>query len=291
MLSRGVLLFGSARREDEGEDWGAAEVPPEFYLREFLDLDATDPASVLAFCEKWGPIGRDDCSDLPALPFAGPFARDADDALPLPWSPRWAHMDPEKRARQLRRTGLHHLSGVHSVARAAVYQDALSNMVSLWRYLNGDLEGHELARLARPLEGMPYLSVTREALPSVEVDRVAFDLVNQLNLALAPFHVRLELQTGHRQAIGMPLANCFQAACLQLANHIAEHAVYQRCANETCGRLFVRQRGGSKLAEAHGAERGQYHGTGVLYCTPQCARAQAARALRRRKAAERGASH
>ena len=88
--------------------------------------------------------------------------------------------------------------------------------------------------------------------------------------------------------VGVPLANVYQASCLQLANHIAEQAVYRRCASETCGRLFVRQRGGSKIASLRGAEHGQYHSSGVMYCTPQCARAQAARAARRRRASGAG---
>jgi hypothetical protein len=67
--------------------------------------------------------------------------------------------------------------------------------------------------------------------------------------------------------------------CLELYNHIVEHAKYRTCANETCGRYFVRQSGRAKMA--------QHRTVGVAYCSESCARAQTQRTYRRRK---RGAS-
>lgn len=49
------------------------------------------------------------------------------------------------------------------------------------------------------------------------------------------------------------------------------------CANETCGATFRWQEGR--------AEQDQHRSKGVLYCSRRCARAQAERARRRRKAA------
>jgi hypothetical protein len=63
--------------------------------------------------------------------------------------------------------------------------------------------------------------------------------------------------------------------CLELYNHIIERLPFKQCANETCGRLFVRQRGR--------AQHGQHRAIGVKYCSYECARAQAQREHRRRK--------
>jgi hypothetical protein len=68
----------------------------------------------------------------------------------------------------------------------------------------------------------------------------------------------------------------YEICCLELFNHIVEEASYKRCANEMCERLFVRQQGR--------ALHGQHRNRGVKYCSPECARAQAQREYRRRKA-------
>lgn len=70
-------------------------------------------------------------------------------------------------------------------------------------------------------------------------------------------------------------APLFEVCAFELFNHIAESATYRICQNETCGRPFVRQWGRS--------EHGQSRREGVLYCTADCAQAQAQRQYRRRK--------
>ena len=79
---------------------------------------------------------------------------------------------------------------------------------------------------------------------------------------------------GHLRRDGIPL---YAILCLELFNHIAEHApVYKTCQNETCGRLFVRQ--------SRRALHRQHRTQGVKFCSSECARAQAQRQYRRRKA-------
>jgi hypothetical protein len=76
-------------------------------------------------------------------------------------------------------------------------------------------------------------------------------------------------------ADGMVYVRC----CVELYNHIVEGADYRVCANETCGRLFVRQRGR--------AQHGFYRREGVRFHDASCARAQTQREYRRRKQRER----
>jgi hypothetical protein len=66
----------------------------------------------------------------------------------------------------------------------------------------------------------------------------------------------------------------FAICCLELFNHIAEGAEYRTCANEACGRWFVRQQGRS----AHDQRRR----SGVKFCSYTCARQQTQRNYRRR---------
>lgn len=72
----------------------------------------------------------------------------------------------------------------------------------------------------------------------------------------------------------------WEKLCLELFNHLAGQTAYKLCANERCGRLFVRQAGRSK--------HGQYRSHGVKFCSALCAKAQANRDYRRRKAGHVG---
>lgn len=64
------------------------------------------------------------------------------------------------------------------------------------------------------------------------------------------------------------------ALVVQLHNLVVDGLEIRRCANESCGRPFTRQRGR--------AAKGQYRSTGVLYCDAACAKAQIQREYRRR---------
>jgi hypothetical protein len=135
---------------------------------------------------------------------------------------------------------------------------------ALTRHWMAALDGDDLAA-AWNAEGFPAGD-----------DEVAWmGFVSHINEGLAAYHVRVERPFGDVPDLtqGEPQAGLYSAMCLQLANHLAEEAIARRCAQ--CGRPFVRQLGG--------AAAGQYRTEGVLYCTPQCARAKAAREYRRRK--------
>jgi hypothetical protein len=72
------------------------------------------------------------------------------------------------------------------------------------------------------------------------------------------------------------------ALMVQMHNLIVDGLEIRRCANETCGRPFTRQRGR--------ALKGQYRNTGVMYCDAACAKAQMQREYRRRNRQRRAAA-
>jgi hypothetical protein len=74
---------------------------------------------------------------------------------------------------------------------------------------------------------------------------------------------------------GPETAALYAVCALELFNHIIDSAEYHECANERCKRTFVHQQGRS--------EKGQRRSRGVIYCSPECARATAQREYRRRR--------
>ncbi|MFB8267497.1 hypothetical protein ACFC96_12900 [Streptomyces sp. NPDC055955] len=93
-------------------------------------------------------------------------------------------------------------------------------------------------------------------------------LKNSLHAALHVFSIGISNLADRHPTI-------YTVAYLQLYNHIAEKATIRECADDTCRRSFVRQRGRT--------EYGQNRTSGIKYCTRECARAQAQRELRRRR--------
>jgi hypothetical protein len=103
-----------------------------------------------------------------------------------------------------------------------------------------------------------------------------------LNSGLRWYHARIEAELPGRSwgsPSGLQPIGLYSALCLQLLNMLTEGLPPHECANENCRHAFIRQQGR--------AEAGQYRTAGVEYCSMKCARAQASRNHRRRKAAKR----
>lgn len=83
-----------------------------------------------------------------------------------------------------------------------------------------------------------------------------------------------EDEPGEAYDIGGLDTTLYSVAMLQIVNHLAEDAQFLTCANETCRRIFIRQRGRT----TYGGNRMR----GVMYCTSNCARAAYQREKRRR---------
>jgi hypothetical protein len=167
---------------------------------------------------------------------------------------------------------------VETLAEFRLGATCLRDLTHAWQIVNSDLKS-------------PTLSVDWESIPAGEqIHPIWMDttstppdqageatslLVSMINAGLEPFHPRFlhtDLDAVRPEAtFGGPL---YSTCCLELYNHVFEHANYRQCANENCKRVFVRQTGR--------AEHGQHRSKGIKYCSNHCARAQAQRDYRRR---------
>jgi hypothetical protein len=143
------------------------------------------------------------------------------------------------------------------VLGATVVRDA----VAAWRLLTTepDVKGS-------PWQLMRLSTVQSEQLPSAAADYLTDVIGSGLGTVTPTLTVRLD------PSVEEPPTelNLHALCCLELFNHVATNTDFLRCANETCRRLFARD------------ERGRRRG--MRYCTRTCARAQAQRDFRRRRA-------
>jgi hypothetical protein len=253
------------------------ELPMELYLREVVDLDLTDTEAIRAFSGRFGPIGLPDLKDLTpeeAMSHAGPFRAKGLTA------PR-----PEALAEMRRRVVAETPTGGNALgaSRTFLLLDEFRLHVRLMRDLAHIWQAHQA--------GEGYASVTEQwesydfgitellGVSALNLETLLlWFLASSLNHGMRDFRVRLGVEsiddTLVNRSRGGAASSLYALLCLQLWNHVVEDATYRRCQNETCGRLFVRQRGRAK--------HHQYRTEGVLYCSRECARAQAQRGLRRR---------
>ena len=110
------------------------------------------------------------------------------------------------------------------------------------------------------------------------------NFVEVTGAALRDFQVRVDVEVvGQSPAddlqVGEVETTLYSAGMLQLVNDLAANETVRRCANEACGRPYVRQLGRSTY--------GGHRRDGTRYCSSTCARAQYQREKRRRDRAAR----
>ena len=258
-------LDGDLLKLDLGAAMVTHEIPDELYLRELFELDLSNEDAVLAFIHLYGRLGH------PAQPVRrakggevvhapdGQVIRELGVDLPnnkdLPWDDWWTEVDNSVEDLGKVEKGLFFQDGLQHIDTFRGWALAFKRLTRLYQNhqmrqasaSEMDMLGRILTDLLRPFA--PVLDVVEIA------DAEAKDWSPFRDTYLAP---RLE-----------------NVLALQIFDHIAATDVYQMCANENHGGLFVRQRGR--------AEVGQYRTRGVLYCSRACAQAQSSRNYRLRK--------
>jgi hypothetical protein len=153
-----------------------------------------------------------------------------------------------------------------TMAEFMLVVEAVRDAVTAWRVLQGDDEsaGEIFWHLPR-LRGVPAHELPEAAAEFLTV---------VLDTGLAAVRPRVSLAVnGDREPPLLDLT-LYALCCCELFNHVVSGADFRVCANEACERLFVRDDTAKRR--------------GVLYCSRTCARAQAQREFRRRKAEHKG---
>jgi hypothetical protein len=243
------------------------EVPPELYLRQFRDTPIDDLDALAELCKlgEMMPFGR--------LPYADLLPKDN-----WQWQTMIARFsvetgfywggDEEERDEVSRRhldasRSLHPVHAAEVALRVRLMRRATNHFLA---YLDGEPLAPAWPDCTDDLDAWRrFITVTGAALRDFQV-RVDVEVVGQS----PPAH---DLQVGEVET------TTYSAAMLQLVNDLAANETVRRCANEACGRPYVRQLGRS----AYGGHRR----SGTLYCSSTCARAQYQREKRRRDRAAR----
>lgn len=245
----------------------------EVYL-ELAAVDLDDEPAILAFANRFGVLGVR-ARDFAALRYVGGF---------------FAQKRHELESAVLRARESEAPRGWN--AETLWGESAWAETLTEFRY--GARCLRDLTTARRVAEGTLDLdAAVWEAIPPDDSDlefrdAVGHFLERSLNAGLESFSPHVFVlytdevaATPERWSTRGAHAPLYNRLCLELYNHIAEGAVYRRCANETCRQMFVRQRGR--------AQAGQHRSKGVRFCTKQCAKTVTQRKYRATRKASEGA--
>ncbi|WP_436987720.1 hypothetical protein [Streptomyces sp. enrichment culture] len=235
------------------------QLPEDFYLRELSEVPADDLPAVAQLFRSFGLLFDLEHAELD-LRDHDPEERKELEALALLTPPRrgcgGVHRDQVRLHLEIAQDAITTWVACQSPGglEELVEPEITDKVLEEWRARNTHAEPpwpHSLDHL-------------REMLIQFRIERLS----DAVNGALSKFSIGVGDLAARRPTV-------YSVAFLQLYNHLSEDATIRECANETCRRTFVRQRGR--------AAYGQNRTSGIKYCTRECARAQAQREHRRRR--------
>ena len=265
---RGSVTIAEA---DDLDIVDATPLPPEYVLRELLELDLED-RTVLTEQLQYGLLTDTFVSAVPQ------------------GTVRAYRNKPSKPAPKAD----FHLDDV------AAYLHAARAMSNTWLETNHDPTLELGVADAWRAEGFTVHSPADEKPPNTQAQRLFVETLNHGLLGQAPnctivypdrkplttksSGVRPLRQTERSIVIGASRVDLFTAVSTQIFNLLAEDLPTKQCENETCQRWFVRQRTtGTRTRSSKRAQKV----VGVFYCSTNCSRAQASRAYARKKQEEK----
>jgi len=239
-----------------------APIPHDMYLYEIADTDVADPEALRRLAEV-GPWHSFNSAN-----------RYGD--LPVWTDEQWANARADS-AKMASRSSLYDIEA----AREEVYNDLYPHADHLIHLDEIALRVRVVQRLTHHVELLASGDHVTQAWRDCDDEVSAWRSFTECaNAALRDFHVHVHVDLGGRAfKIGRPLTTVYSVAVLQIVNDLAEGGAYRSCANETCRRPFLRQRGRSRYYS---------RAEGVRYCSRDCANAQTQRDYRRRRRNERG---
>lgn len=250
-----VQLDGEWLNVDWSKTSYAHDLAPELYLRDALDVDLADAAAVAEFVQQHGRFApvHDLDEDLPGL-------TDAQRQRP--------------RMRGAAEFGRTYARDGHAINRFHV--DEVTYRIRVLRRLAAHAVAFRAGDYVHP--AWAGVGPTNKSRPVEDQETSAWQhFTESANPALRRFHLRISVDRGGPDYdIGIARPTAYEAAVLQLVNDLIEEVDYRNCAH--CGRVFARQIGRSEHYS---------RSSGVMYCTPSCARAAGVKAYRARKRAER----